>query len=943
MPRKKILLRPGVNTQMTPSMNEAGVSRSNLVRVQMGQFQRMGGWQKLFSTACNSYVRAMHAWRDLDLIDGLILAGDNGVQLYANGNLADFGLVRRSTTLTAPWFESTGAGLNCLINDPSHGVSVGQSVEINVPVSGAPDGASWIQRTTGTTVDILGLASMGGVSYALGSGGIIFSSATGEEWTQIATLTGGNNARAIASSGSLLVVVGTDGYIYTSPNGTAWTNRSIVTSADFQGVAFANSLFIACGENILYTSPNGTAWTQRTLPVSATYYGAAWSGSVFCIVGTEGRIATSATGESWAAQSSGTTNALYGVTWSGSVLCAVGAGGTILTAPNAGVVWTPQSSGVTTTLRSVASSASVLYVVGAAPTGGAPTLLRGTTGGTGWSSRTLASGMSAAAVIFNGSRFIVGGSGGVIATTYALATNQVMRLNAAAFTVTSVVDPDHYTVDASAPATSAQGYGGYTPLHVVNYFGAPNRSTIRVHLNNHGLTVGSTYAMGVTVIFPLNGITLSGSYIVTAVVSTSVFEIASGQTASTTLYESIASGGNTVSLLYPVDAPTNPDSWSLDNLGQDALICPANGPIYVYQPPLPSSGTPVADVITTGPMVNTGMFVSMPQAQIIAFGSAQTLGSMVQDPLLLRWCSPGDFTDWVASTTNQAGSFRLSRGSRIVGGIQAPQASLLWTDIDCWSMQYIGGDLVYSFLTIGTGCGLISTKARVVQGRNTYWMSKKGFFQFGDSGVAPLSCSVWDVIFNDLDQANIEKIHAASNSAFSEIMFFYPSLSGGTGEIDAYVKYNAAEGVWDYGRLCRTAWIDQNVFGNALGADGSFHIQEHEIGYDDDGAPMAGAFIETGLAQIDDGTYALIVDEFQPDFVWMGQDGAANITVTSSVTPQGPTYASGPFSVTPDLLKMPLRARARYLSFKFEWAAKRGFNMRMGAPTIRGAPAGRQP
>ena len=101
MPRKKI---PAARREHAndPSMNEAGVSRSNLVRVQMGQFQRMGGWQKLFSTACNSYVRAMHAWRDLDLIDGLILAGDNGVQLYANGNLADFGLVRRSTTLTAP-------------------------------------------------------------------------------------------------------------------------------------------------------------------------------------------------------------------------------------------------------------------------------------------------------------------------------------------------------------------------------------------------------------------------------------------------------------------------------------------------------------------------------------------------------------------------------------------------------------------------------------------------------------------------------------------------------------------------------------------------------------------------------------------------------------------------------------------------------------------------
>ena len=110
---------------------------------------------------------------------------------------------------------------------------------------------------------------------------------------------------------------------------------------------------------------------------------------------------------------------------------------------------------------------------------------------------------------------------------------------------------------------------------------------------------------------------------------------------------------------------------------------------------------------------------------------------------------------WIAAVGNQAGSYRLSRGSKIVGGIQAPQTTLIITDTDAWAMNYIGPPLVYGFTMMGTGCGLISADAIDSLGRATYWMSERGFWQYGDGGVQPLMCSVYDYVFNDIDTVNV--------------------------------------------------------------------------------------------------------------------------------------------------------------------------------------------
>ena len=85
-----------------------------------------------------------------------------------------------------------------------------------------------------------------------------------------------------------------------------------------------------------------------------------------------------------------------------------------------------------------------------------------------------------------------------------------------------------------------------------------------------------------------------------------------------------------------------------------------------------------------GPLVNSGIFVAMPERQVIAYGSSFNLAP---DPLLIRWSDIEDYTVWNATPTNQAGSYRIPTGSKIVAGIQGPQQGLIWTDLDLWAMQ----------------------------------------------------------------------------------------------------------------------------------------------------------------------------------------------------------------------------------------------------------------
>lgn len=407
--------------------------------------------------------------------------------------------------------------------------------------------------------------------------------------------------------------------------------------------------------------------------------------------------------------------------------------------------------------------------------------------------------------------------------------------------------------------------------------------------------------------------------------------VSGGLVASNTIsYLNATTGAQTVSGIISINSLTNLQAldWTLDNWGEILIACPnfvsadpgqpddylTGGGIFYYQP---GTGSPIANIIPNAPPANHGIFVAMPQRQIIAWGSTFT---GIQDPLLIRWSDVGNFNVWAGDVTNQAGSYRIPKGSTIVGCIQGPQQGLVWTDLAIWAMQYVGPPYVYSFNEIGTGCGLIAPKAAISMNGVVYWMSQSQFFRLSGSGVEPIACPIWDVIFQDLDTNNLNKIRIAPNSRFGEITWYYPTIGNG-GEVSHYVKYNVYMNQWDFGAIGRTAWINQSVFGPPIGATTDNVIVQHETSTDADGQAM-NSYFQTGYFQLNDGDLLTFIDQFWPDAKWGYYGGVqnANLLLTFYVTQYaGDTpIAYGPFTLTEATQYVTPRLRGRLVSIKIE-------------------------
>ena len=537
---------------------------------------------------------------------------------------------------------------------------------------------------------------------------------------------------------------------------------------------------------------------------------------------------------------------------------------------------------------------------------------------------------------------------------------------------TSQASANTYTIDLTTVLgdpqipTSAVVNGGV----VAQFDTTANSPFVDVTLPDHGFAVGDTFPILVST--SLGGVTLFGNYTVTEVSSSSVFVISASQEATATATVSINGGDAAYDYYYAYGAlvtgsgygvggygtggygsgittvtPTTGDplyaeDWTLDNWGDTLIACPngltfgpavsdpLGGPIYAWSP---QANSPTLNVIPEAPVANAGIFVAMPQRQIIAWGSTF---NGVQDPLLLRWCDIENYQQWVALPTNQAGSYRIPKGSKIIGCIQGPQQGLIWTDLALWAMQYVGAPYVYSFNEIGTGCGLIAPKAAASLNGVVYWMSQSQFFALSPNGVQGIPCPIWDVIFQDLDTTNLDKIRVAPNSRFNEISWFYPT-NGNGGEISAYVKYNVGLNQWDFGTLSRTAWINQSVLGPPIGSTPEGIIYQHETSVNADGQPMTSYF-QTGYFVLSEADVLTYIDQFWPDAKWGLYAGVqdANLLITFYVLnyPGDTPRVYGPYDVTQATQYISPRFRGRLVSIRIESNDIDSF-WRMGAMRYR--------
>ena len=514
-----------------------------------------------------------------------------------------------------------------------------------------------------------------------------------------------------------------------------------------------------------------------------------------------------------------------------------------------------------------------------------------------------------------------------------------------AFPIVSITGASSYTINAPSPAISSATNTGTVPAFTPTL----NSPVVSVNIATHGLSAGST------VVFPIpttgDGLTILGNYDALSVTDANNFSISASNQANATTVFSMNNGlaqllyylnlgpplagqgygiGNYGAGLYglgtaggtsQVGTPITATDWTSDNWGEILLACPEGGGVYQYDP---TGGFANAGLVATAPPFNGGIFVSTTQQVLICWASTtdEDIG-VIQDPLLVKWSTVGDYTNFAVLATDQAGSFRIPRGSKIMAGAAVANQDLIWTDLDLWAMNYIGPPDVFGFNQIGAGAGAISSHAVQSLRGNVYWMGQNNFYSLTSNGCAVLPCSVWDFVFQNLNLNFTQNVRSMPNTPFNECGWLFPSSASVSGECDSYVKMNITEpnAPWDYGSLSRSAWIDQGALGMPIGATPQGNIYQHETTNDAAGSALNASFT-TGYFMISEGEDFVMVDQVYPDFKWGFYPGTSGATILMTFYvvnyPGDSPNVFGPYSVASSTEFFTTRMRGRQMAIQVQ-------------------------
>ena len=353
----------------------------------------------------------------------------------------------------------------------------------------------------------------------------------------------------------------------------------------------------------------------------------------------------------------------------------------------------------------------------------------------------------------------------------------------------------------------------------------------------------------------------------------------------------------------------DPSIWHLDTWGEYLVGCStADGEIYEWQ----SSPASVAAVLPNAPINNTGIVVTN-ERHLVALGAGG-------DKRKVQWSDQENNNLWTPAADNLAGDLLLNTSGRIVCARRVGNDILIWTDVDCHLMRYLGPPYVYGIERIGNDCGITGANAVVVSGRTAVWLSEGGFWIY-DGSIKPLQCDALLEVTDNLNRQQQAKVFGGHNSEYGEMWFFYPSAS--SLENDKYITWNYRLNHWMIGSLSRTCWTDQGAFSDpiAVGADGILY--RHETGWTDDGTTRVGQiYAISGPVELGQGDRLAVVDRLIADDY--ENLPSVKATIGTKNTPEG-AYADTEYTLNESDGYIDVRLTARQLRVKLEATRDDGF------------------
>ena len=420
--------------------------------------------------------------------------------------------------------------------------------------------------------------------------------------------------------------------------------------------------------------------------------------------------------------------------------------------------------------------------------------------------------------------------------------------------------------------------------------------------------------------------------------------------------------------------------WSQSNYGQNLVFNPRGGGIYYWvvdsvDPALFNRGQQLSPTNTNTqnsiqywladsscPTLCNFIMVSDSSRFTIAFGCNDPTGldaTIELDPMQVRWSTSEDLLTWNADPElNDAGGYRLSRGSQIITALQTRQEILVWTDAAIYSMQYQGYGNTWGFQIMGDNLSIISPNSPITVNNITYWMGVDKFYMYSGR-VETLPCALRQYVFDDINLQQGYQIFSGTNEGYNEIWWYYCSANSNT--VDKYVLYNHLERTWAYGSLARTAWLDSPLRASptATGYSGTlvYHEQGNDDGTTDPPSPIY-AYVRSSDFDIGDGHNFGMVWRIIPDVTFDGSTvnaPAVNFTVLPRQNP-GANYgtsnnpsvvssqnyaAQRTYAVQQFTEYAYVRIRGRQMAFQISSDAV-GVSWQLGAPRLDLRPDGRR-
>ena len=297
-------------------------------------------------------------------------------------------------------------------------------------------------------------------------------------------------------------------------------------------------------------------------------------------------------------------------------------------------------------------------------------------------------------------------------------------------------------------------------------------------------------------------------------------------------------------------------------------------------------GIPVTSLAgaTSVPAIQNYFLISDASRFVILFGTNDYLSDTF-DPMLVRWSDQESYTSWAPAITNQAGSVRLSHGSKIVTALQSRQEIVIWTDSTLYSLQYLGPPYVWGSQLLADNVSIAGPNAMALAANVVYWMGVDKFYKY-DGRVQTLRCDLRQFIYDDINELQFDQVYSSTNEGFNEVWWFYCTKNSTV--IDRYVAYNYVEDVWYYGSMGRTAWIDTGLRNYPVAATYANNLVNHEYGVDDNvtGTPTAmSSSITTSQFDIGDGNNFAFIWRMLPDLTFRGSTDGTTPSLTMQLQP----------------------------------------------------------